>query len=123
MIARFGELAARNDHFEFYWIPYGRNALVKRNNRLAAGRTVAPLPPVRRFYEYEVMENAGFGLLCRTGRAAPRLIPRLSRLTSAAPVPPLVLRPVLPGLHDAAAGAVHRVRVRHPLRGRARRAG
>jgi len=84
VIARFGELAGRNDHFEFYWIPYGRNALVKRNNRLAAGRTAAPLPPVRRFYEYEVMENAGFGLLCRTGRAAPRLIPRLNKLTSAA---------------------------------------
>ena len=23
-----------NDHFEFYWFPYGKNALVKRNNRV-----------------------------------------------------------------------------------------
>jgi FAD/FMN-containing dehydrogenase len=30
------------------------------------------------------MENAGFGLLCRAGRRAPRLIPRLNRVTSAA---------------------------------------
>jgi FAD/FMN-containing dehydrogenase len=84
VIERFGELAAGHDHFEFYWIPYGRNALVKRNNRLPAGRAPAPLPRARRFYEYEVMENAGFGLLCRTGRAMPRLIPRLNRVTSAA---------------------------------------
>ena len=63
MIARFAELAARNDHFEFCWIPYGRNALVKQNNRVPVGHVPAPLHAGRRFYEYEVMENAGFGLL------------------------------------------------------------
>jgi FAD-linked oxidoreductase len=84
VIARFGELAAAHDHFEFYWIPYGRNALVKRNDRLPAGQQARPLSAARRFYEYEVMENAGFGLLCRAGRRAPRLIPRLNRVTSAA---------------------------------------
>jgi L-gulono-1,4-lactone dehydrogenase len=84
VIARFGELAAGNDHFEFYWFPYGRNALVKRNNRAPAGAAAAPLSPPRRFYEYEVMENAGFGLLCRAGRAAPRFIPRLNRLSAEA---------------------------------------
>ena len=35
VLGRFGELAAGNDHFEFYWFPYGKNALVKRNNRIA----------------------------------------------------------------------------------------
>jgi FAD/FMN-containing dehydrogenase len=84
VIAGFGELATGHDHFEFYWIPYGRNALVKRNNRIPAGQQPAPLSAARRFYEYELMENAGFGLLCRTGRLAPRLIPRLNRITSAA---------------------------------------
>ncbi len=84
VIARFGELAAAHDHFEFYWIPYGRNALVKQNNRIPAGQQARPLSAARRFYEYEVMENAGFGLLCRTGRAVPQLIPRLNRITSAA---------------------------------------
>jgi L-gulono-1,4-lactone dehydrogenase len=84
VIGRFGELAAAHDHFEFYWIPYGRNALVKRNNRLAAGQQARPLSAARRFYEYEVMENAAFGLLCRTGRRAPRIIPRLNQITSAA---------------------------------------
>ncbi len=91
VIDRFDSLAAANDHFEFYWFPYGRYALVKRNNRLTPGHTAArnvpasrPLPGWRRFWEFEVMENAGFGALCRLGRAAPRLIPSLNRFSSAA---------------------------------------
>jgi FAD-linked oxidoreductase len=102
VIEEFGALAAANDHFEFYWFPYGRQALVKRNNRVPsevpagpaaalagraavpAGRGAAPMPGWRRFWEFEVMENAGFGTLCRLGRAAPRLIPALNRFSSAA---------------------------------------
>jgi FAD-linked oxidoreductase len=85
----FGSLAAENDHFEFYWFPYGRNALVKRNNRLTDGHRGSvdmppPMAPWRRFYEFELMENAAFGALCRAGRAVPRLIPALNRLSSAA---------------------------------------
>ncbi|HEY0718606.1 MAG TPA: hypothetical protein VGD68_13380, partial [Streptosporangiaceae bacterium] len=72
---------------EFYWIPYGRNALVKRNNRLPAGQPAAPLSAARRFYEYEVMENAGFGLLCRAGRRAPRRCVSWSLSTRSRPGP------------------------------------
>ncbi len=90
-----GEAEARGqvrpcDHFEFYWFPYGRKALVKRNNRLspsgsaAAAGAARPLPGWRRFWEFEVMENAAFGTLCRIGRARPRLIPGLNRFSSAA---------------------------------------
>jgi len=88
VLEQFDDLAAANDHFEFYWFPYGRNALVKRNNRLT-GRDRAPgavppaLPAWRRFWEFEVMENAGFGALCRLGRASPRLVPSLNRFSSA----------------------------------------
>jgi FAD/FMN-containing dehydrogenase len=39
--ARFGEFAADNDHFEFYWFPYGRNVLVKRNNRIESSDKLA----------------------------------------------------------------------------------
>ena len=42
------------------------------------------MPGWRRAWEFEVMENAAFGTLCRVGRAAPRLIPALNRLSSAA---------------------------------------
>jgi L-gulono-1,4-lactone dehydrogenase len=91
VIQRFDLLATANDHFEFYWFPYGRYALVKRDNRAAPGGAAArnargsePMPGWRRFWEFEVMENAGFGALCRLGRAAPRLIPALNRFSSAA---------------------------------------
>jgi len=120
VLGRFGELAADNDHFEFYWFPYGKNALVKRNNRISPGdgtparspggttpanppeapaaRPMArgavvpgarealvppPMPRWRRFLEYEVMENAAFGSLCRTGRAIPAAIKPLNRLAAA----------------------------------------
>jgi L-gulono-1,4-lactone dehydrogenase len=87
VLARFGEFAAGNDHFEFYWFPYGKNALVKRNNRIQGdgfpGSGVpSPMPRWRRFFEYEVMENAAFGALCRTGRAVPATIKPLNRLAA-----------------------------------------
>ena len=95
VVEQFDALAAANDHFEFYWFPYGRKALVKRNNRLSGGGAAPPgaaraasvpppLPAWRRFWEFEVMENAAFGTLCRLGRARPRLIPALNRFSSAA---------------------------------------
>jgi len=87
VLEQFDALAAANDHFEFYWFPYGRKALVKRNNRLSSGGSapaVGPMPGWRRFWEFEVMENAAFGTLCRIGRARPRLIPALNRFSSAA---------------------------------------
>src|SRR5580692_10328943 len=74
VLEQFDALAAAHDHFEFYWFPYGRKALVKRNNRLSPGGSAAAvaaaraMPAWRRFWEFEVMENAAFGTLCRIGR-------------------------------------------------------
>ncbi|HEY0934288.1 MAG TPA: D-arabinono-1,4-lactone oxidase [Trebonia sp.] len=83
VLARFGEFAADNHHFEFYWFPYGRNALVKRNNRISGADSPAAMPSWRRFLEYEVMENAAFGALCRAGRTVPATIRPLNRLAAA----------------------------------------
>jgi len=87
VLDKFGEFAAGNDHFEFYWFPYGKNALVKRNNRISRGAGAPtdppPMPGWRRFLEYEVMENAAFGALCRTGRAMPSTIKPLNRFAAA----------------------------------------
>jgi FAD/FMN-containing dehydrogenase len=41
------------------------------------------MPGWRRFYVYEVMENAAFGTLCRTGRAVPSLVRPLGALAAA----------------------------------------
>ncbi len=83
VLDRFGEFASGNDHFEFYWFPYGKNALVKRNNRVNGADGPDAMPGWRRFFEYEVMENAAFGALCRTGRAVPATIKPLNRLAAA----------------------------------------
>ena len=85
VLESFDSLASANDHFEFYWFPYGRKALVKRNNRSVQGTPPPPpMPSWRRYWEFEVMENTAFGAVCRVGRAVPRLIPALGRLSSAA---------------------------------------
>ncbi|HEY4024755.1 MAG TPA: D-arabinono-1,4-lactone oxidase [Pseudonocardiaceae bacterium] len=74
------EHTSANYHFEFYWFPYSRTALVKRNNRHQD--TPAPLSPLRQYFEYELMENKALDLICRLGRAVPTLIRPLNRLSS-----------------------------------------
>jgi L-gulono-1,4-lactone dehydrogenase len=76
------ENCAGNDHFEFYWFPYGPKALTKRNNRLPAGTEPEPLSRARQFVEYELMENRVFGAVCRLGRRAPKLVRSLNKLSS-----------------------------------------
>ncbi|WP_031468946.1 D-arabinono-1,4-lactone oxidase [Sciscionella sediminilitoris] len=83
VLAGFAESALAEDHFEFYWFPYGRNALVKRNNRLPRGSSPEPLGRIKSFVDYEVTENFAFGALCRAGRAIPRLVTPFGRLSSA----------------------------------------
>ncbi|OLZ59829.1 D-arabinono-1,4-lactone oxidase [Amycolatopsis keratiniphila] len=78
----FDQFADENDHFEFYWFPYGKNALVKRNNRLPAGSEHRPLSKLKEFVDYEVTENVAFGGLCRLGRAVPKLVQPLGRFAS-----------------------------------------
>ncbi|WP_037308844.1 D-arabinono-1,4-lactone oxidase [Amycolatopsis orientalis] len=78
----FDQFADENDHFEFYWFPYGKNALVKRNNRLPAGSERRPLTKLKEFVDYELTENLAFGGLCRLGRAVPKLVQPLGRFAS-----------------------------------------
>ncbi|MBB5154259.1 D-arabinono-1,4-lactone oxidase [Saccharopolyspora phatthalungensis] len=75
----FDELAADNDHIEFYWFPHASKTLVKRNNRLPAGESPRPLHPLRHFLEYTVLENRLFGAVCRLGRAVPASVRPLNR--------------------------------------------
>ncbi|MFL6122406.1 D-arabinono-1,4-lactone oxidase [Actinophytocola sp.] len=83
VLAALDDNCANNDHFEFYWFPYGRNALTKRNNRLPAGTRPEPLSRTRQFVEYQLMENLAFGAVCRVGRAVRPLVRPLNRLSAA----------------------------------------
>ncbi|PPK68133.1 D-arabinono-1,4-lactone oxidase [Actinokineospora auranticolor] len=82
VLAELDRNCAENDHFEFYWFPYGAKALTKRNNRAPEGAIPAPLGRVRRFFEYEVLENGAFGAMCRIGRTVPNLVRPLNRISA-----------------------------------------
>jgi L-gulono-1,4-lactone dehydrogenase len=77
-LARFDELAGASDHFEFYVFPHSDVALCRESKDLDS-----PPEPRGRLTEYlleTIVENRLFGLLCRTGRRFPSLIPRINRL-------------------------------------------
>lgn len=79
LFATFGDLVERHDHVEFHWFPYGRSALVKRNDRQPAGTEPEPLSPLRHYVEYGLLENVTLGAMSRLGRAVPRLVRPLHR--------------------------------------------
>jgi L-gulonolactone oxidase len=79
---RLDEHVDGNDHFEFWVFPYTRTALTRTCRRTQ--EAPRPHPHWRRRLQEDVLENALLGLVCRTGRAAPRGVPRLNRLVTAA---------------------------------------
>lgn len=81
VLGEFDALAAENDHFEFYWFPRADRALVKRNNR---GGQAKPLSKVRGWFDDELLSNQVFGLMCRMGKAAPRLVPAVTAVSARA---------------------------------------
>jgi L-gulono-1,4-lactone dehydrogenase len=78
----FDELCHDNEHFEFWWFPHTRAAMVKRNNRTAG--PARPLPPARAWLEDEFLSNTVFSGICRLGRSAPRAIPTINRAAARA---------------------------------------
>ncbi|GAA4693315.1 D-arabinono-1,4-lactone oxidase [Phytohabitans rumicis] len=66
-----------NDHFEFFWLPYTDRTLTKRNNRVATDDR--PLSKLRAWWDDDFLQNTVLGGLCRLGRAAPALVPTISR--------------------------------------------
>ncbi|RKT51880.1 D-arabinono-1,4-lactone oxidase [Saccharothrix australiensis] len=78
VLAEFDHLTAVEDHVEFHWFPHGDRVILKRNNRVEDAP--APLSAARRFYEYELLENGAFGLVCRLARAVPRTTRALNRI-------------------------------------------
>jgi L-gulonolactone oxidase len=76
----FEQLVADNEHFEFFVFPHADVALTRTNNR----SELAPRPRgrVAAYVNDVLLTNYAFELACRTGRARPRLIPRLNRLVT-----------------------------------------
>lgn len=76
VLSGLDELVAANDHFEFFWIPHTGWAITKRNNR--SDGPMSPMPRLREWWQKSFLENTAFGAVCRVGRVAPSLIPRLA---------------------------------------------
>jgi L-gulono-1,4-lactone dehydrogenase len=74
------ELVAAHDHFELFTFPYSPLALTRRSDH--TDRSPAPRGRARAYAEDVLLQNRAFGLFCRAGRRAPRLVPRLNRAVS-----------------------------------------
>jgi L-gulonolactone oxidase len=71
-----------NDHFEFFVFPYANTALARSTSR--SDEEPNPTPAWKRAINERLLENWALGLVCRTGRAFPRLTPALNRFMTAA---------------------------------------
>ncbi len=78
----FDDLWQENEHFEFWWFPHTKGALLKRNNRSTG--PAAPLPRGREWFEDEFLANTFFSGLLKAGRSAPRAIPTINRFAAKA---------------------------------------
>ena len=82
VLENFDELRTENEHFEFFWFPHTSMTSTKRNNRSQG--PASPLSRRREWLEDEFLSNTVFSGICRVGRAAPRAIPAINKLSSRA---------------------------------------
>ncbi|MCI4659352.1 D-arabinono-1,4-lactone oxidase [Cryobacterium zhongshanensis] len=75
----FDERSRTADHFEFYWFPHTEKALTKTNTRLDPASGRAPLAPVSRWIDDELLANGAFGALCTVGAVVPQTVPTINR--------------------------------------------
>ncbi|WP_028798070.1 D-arabinono-1,4-lactone oxidase [Streptomyces purpureus] len=80
--SEFDALHTENEHFEFYWFPHTGNCNTKRNNRSAG--PAAPPGRVSAWIDDELLSNGIFQVACSLGRAVPRTIPTIAKLSSQA---------------------------------------
>src|SRR5688572_5924139 len=76
-LARLDELAASNEHFEFYVFPHTRTALCRESKHVDG-----PAEPRGRAAEFlleTVLENQALAALCQVGKRFPSRIPSINR--------------------------------------------
>ena len=69
-----------NEHFEFYWLPHTDSCATIENNRTDDEAMVKSA--YKRWRAEVFYPNYFFGAVVATGRAAPRLVPRLNRFVA-----------------------------------------
>ncbi|THA24123.1 FAD-binding protein [Streptomyces sp. RKND-216] len=78
----FDQLAAENEHVEFYWFPHTEHCNTKRNNRSPG--PPRPLHRVRGWVDDELLSNGVFRAVCALGRAVPGTVPGTARIAGRA---------------------------------------
>lgn len=73
-------LVENNDHFEFYSFPHSKTAWTRVNNRV--DQEPRPRSRASSWFHETFLVNTMFGIVAKTGRAVPKLIPRLNRITA-----------------------------------------
>jgi L-gulonolactone oxidase len=82
VLADLDEHVDGNDHFEFFVFPYADRAFARSTRR--SDEDAKPTPTWRRAINERLLENGALSVVCRTGRAFPKLTPRLNRFMTAA---------------------------------------
>jgi FAD-linked oxidoreductase len=76
-IEQFDELADGNDHFEFYWMPYSRWVITKRNNRVDGPEE--PRSPAKEWFDDSFFQNTLFGLIGKVQVRRPAWVKTINR--------------------------------------------
>jgi FAD-linked oxidoreductase len=76
VLSRLDEMAAENEHFEFYWFPHTEGCLTKRNNRVDG--PAAPLPAFKHWLDDRFLSNTVFDGINRLSRRMPALVPTVN---------------------------------------------
>ncbi len=82
LLGDFDAVMHSTDHVEFFWMPGARRCQVKRNTRTDA--PAQPQSKVAYVRDKWIGENLAFGLVCRTGRRFPSMVPKVAKLVTSA---------------------------------------
>ena len=77
VVGRFDELADDNDHFEFFWMPYSRWVIAKRNNRVDGPER--PRTAAKEWFDDLFVQNHLFGLLGQVQMRRPQWVRTINR--------------------------------------------
>ena len=83
-LGSFDELTRTADHVDMFWFPHTDRVLTKRNTR--HGTDLSPAKPLSRgraWFDDEFLQNTAFGVLTGAANRAPRVIPRMNRMSAA----------------------------------------
>ena len=78
------DLAAANDHFEFFWFPHTSTALTRRFQRLPGDAELQPMSAFTRIVDDRIVTNLGFEAMLRAGARFPGLVPGITRFVTRA---------------------------------------